>query len=89
MKPNRVVAVAGALISLALALLPVIANFDWRSTAGAIAGIVAVLGIVQKFLDGWQAHEERVWKYDPTGYVEASLPVAPAPAAPDQGDIGA
>ena len=57
MPTNRKVALAGALISLALALLPVILDFDWRSTAGVIAGIIAVLGIVQKFLEGWSNWE--------------------------------
>lgn len=73
---NRVVAVVSVLISLALAVLPVVANFDWTSTAGVIAGIVAVLGVVSKWLEGWQAHEAR-------------QPVpAVAPAEPDQGDAG-
>lgn len=77
MYTNRVVAVAAALISLALGVLPVVANFDWTSTAGVIAGIIAVLGIVQKWLEGWQAHEAR-------------QPItSAAPAHPDQGDAGA
>lgn len=57
---NRVVAVASALISLALAILPVVGNFDWQSTAGCIGGIIAVLGITQKWLDGWQKWEAQV-----------------------------
>lgn len=76
MYTNRVVAVAAALISLALAVLPVVANFDWTSTAGVIAGIVAVLGIVDRWLQGWQAHEAR-----------QSL-VLSQPPVPDQGDAG-
>jgi hypothetical protein len=59
MLPNRVAAVAAAVISLALGVLPVIGNFDWTSTAGAIAGIVAVLTVTQKWLDGYQKHEQR------------------------------
>lgn len=76
MQPNRIVAVIAALISLALALLPVIANFDATSTAGVIAGILAILGIVQKWLEGWQKHEAR----------EAVAPLVPP--TPDQGDAG-
>lgn len=57
--PNRVAAVVTALIALALAVLPVVGNFDWTSTAGCIAGVVAVLAIVQKWLDGYQKHEQR------------------------------
>jgi hypothetical protein len=55
--PNRVVAIATAVIALALGVLPVIANFDWTSTAGVIAGIIGVLGVTQKWLQGWQQHE--------------------------------
>lgn len=55
--PNRVVALATAGLSLVLAVLPVVGNFDWTSTAGAIAGLAAVAGIALKWLDGWQKHE--------------------------------
>jgi hypothetical protein len=55
--PNRVVALATALVSLVLAVLPVVGNFDWTSTAGALAGIIGVLTIASKWLTGWQAHE--------------------------------
>jgi hypothetical protein len=54
---QRIEALAGIIISLALAILPVVGNFDWTSTAGVLAGIVAVLGIVAKRLDGWQKDE--------------------------------
>jgi hypothetical protein len=59
MTPNRVVAVAASLVTLALAALPVLADMDWTSTAGILAGITAVLGIVLKWLTGWQQHEAR------------------------------
>jgi hypothetical protein len=57
---NRVVAVVSAALALTLAILPVLGNFDWQSSAGLIAGITAVLAITLKWLDGWQAHEGRV-----------------------------
>lgn len=57
MPANRIVALAGAIVTLILALLPVIADFDWRSTTGVVAGIIAVLGIVQQFLRGWSNWE--------------------------------
>lgn len=60
MPPNRIAVVVAAAITLALAALPVVADMDWTSTAGIVAGIVAVLGIVQKWLDGWQKHEDRI-----------------------------
>lgn len=56
---NRVVAVFSALLALALAILPVIGNFDWQSTAGILGGIIAILGITQTWLAGWQKHEAR------------------------------
>lgn len=54
---NRVVAIATAILSLGLAVLPVVGNFDWTSTAGVLAGVIAVLGIAAKWLDGWQKWE--------------------------------
>lgn len=72
MYTNRVVAIAAAVISLALAVLPVLADMDWTSTAGVIAGIIAVLGVAQTWLSGWQKHEAR------------TAVVVPA----DQGDVG-
>lgn len=59
MPANRKVALLGAAVSLALALAPVVADLDWTSTAGVLAGVVAVLGIVNRWLVGWQAHEAR------------------------------
>jgi predicted membrane channel-forming protein YqfA (hemolysin III family) len=74
---NRIVAIAATVISLALALLPVVANLDWTSTAGVIAGVLGVLGVTQKWLEGWQKHEAR-----------DALVVLPVPPEPDQGDAG-
>lgn len=54
---GRIVAVAAAVLSLVIAALPVAANFDWQSTAGAVAGITAVATITLKWLNGLQAHE--------------------------------
>lgn len=56
---NRVVAIATAILALILALVPVVGNFDWTSTAGVLAGIGAIAAIVVKWLDGWQKHEAR------------------------------
>lgn len=59
MSPNRVVAAATAVLSLTLAVLPVVVDMDWTSTAGVLAGIVAVVSVALKWLAGWQAHEQR------------------------------
>jgi hypothetical protein len=55
--PNRIVAIATALITLLLGLLPVIADMDWKSTAGIIAGLVALLAVSLQWLNGWQKWE--------------------------------
>lgn len=78
MAPNRVVAIAVAILTLILAILPTLASFDWTSTAGILAGIGGVAAVTLKWLDGWQLHEERT-----------SLPLDAAPAEPDKGDIHA
>lgn len=54
---NRVVAIATAVLTLALAVVPVVGNFDWTSTAGILAGIGAVAAIALRWLDGWQRWE--------------------------------
>jgi protein-S-isoprenylcysteine O-methyltransferase Ste14 len=56
---NRVVALATAILTLTLAIVPVVGNFDWTSTAGVLAGIGAVAAVALKWLGGWQAHEAR------------------------------
>jgi hypothetical protein len=57
MSLNRIVAVASGVLSLGLAVLPVIADMDWRSTAGIIAGIIAVLKLTDRWLEGWSRYE--------------------------------
>jgi hypothetical protein len=57
---NRVVAVSVSVLALILGLLPVIANFDWTSTAGIIGSLTVILGIVYKWLGGWQEHEKQI-----------------------------
>jgi len=63
MSVNRIVAIASVVLSLALAVLPVLADLDWTSTAGVIAGITAILSVTLKWLSGWQQHEaQEAWK---------------------------
>lgn len=57
--PNRIAIYLTTGAALAAALAPVVANLDWTSTAGVIAGISAITAVVYKWLGGWQAHEER------------------------------
>lgn len=80
MTPNRVVALATALFGLVAAVCVPLANLDWSSTAGVIAGIGAVALTANRWLIGWQGHEER------QAYNAAILPqTAPTP---DEGDAG-
>jgi uncharacterized membrane protein YdbT with pleckstrin-like domain len=85
---NRAEALAGVVISLALAILPVVGNFDWTSTAGVLAGIVAVLGIVNQRLRGWQMHEANLFyasqdvEQDPPEPPPLNVPPATPPGEP-------
>lgn len=79
MAPNRTVALATAVLTLALAVLPVIGDFDWTSTAGVLAGIVAVLGVALKWLEGWQRHEANL-AFDSHQIEEVLLDGADVPA---------
>jgi protein-S-isoprenylcysteine O-methyltransferase Ste14 len=57
--PNRVVATATAVLGLVAALAPVVADLDWTSTLGVVAGVGVVAAAALKWLDGWQKYEER------------------------------
>lgn len=78
MPTNRVVALTTALLTLVLAALPVLADMDWTSTAGIVAGIIAVLGIVNRWLAGWSNWEiAEVTATEPpidTGHPEVRVP---------------
>lgn len=53
----RVEALVGFICALILAVLPVLGNMDFQSTAGIIGGLIAVVGIVTTRLQGWQKWE--------------------------------
>ena len=55
--PNRIAVYLTSIAALAGALAPAVADLDLTSTAGVIAGLLALLGVVRKWLDGWQAYE--------------------------------
>lgn len=58
--PARVASLLAGVSALAAGLTPAVANLDTTSTAGCIAGAIAVLGVLQQFLIGQRAHEQRV-----------------------------
>lgn len=57
--PNRIAVYLTAAAALLAGLLPLVGNLDWQSTAGVIAGLIAILGVAIKWLDGWQKYEQR------------------------------
>ncbi len=57
--PNRIAVYLTSLAALLAALAPVVADLDLTSTIGVIGGLAAILGIVRKWLDGWQLYEAR------------------------------
>lgn len=57
MRPNRVALYIGAVAAFAAGLAPIVANLDWQSTAGVIAGLTALATYVNTFVIGQQKHE--------------------------------
>lgn len=56
--PNRVAVWLTSLAALSGALAPAVADLDLSSTVGIIGGLAVLLGVVRKWLDGWQAYEK-------------------------------
>lgn len=55
--PNRIAVYLTALASLAAALAPAVANLDLTSTGGVALGLLGLVAVVNRWLDGWQAYE--------------------------------
>ena len=85
-EPNRVVAGATAVLGLVAALAPVVADLDWTSTLGVIAGVGVVAAAAVKWLDGWQKFEERtaIELYSDGGLSDGDAEGAP----PAEGTVG-
>lgn len=58
--PNRLAVYLTIAAGLLAAVAPVVANLDLTSTAGVIAGLIAIVTVVSKWLTGWQATERTV-----------------------------
>jgi hypothetical protein len=71
---GRIIAIVSVVVGLIGAAAPVVANMDLSSTAGVVAGLVAVCTVVVKYLDGWQRYEERL----------DAAAAAPAPSADEE-----
>lgn len=59
MLPNRIALYMGAAAAFLGGLAPLVANLDWQSTAGLIAGLAAIATFVNTFVIGYQKHEAR------------------------------
>ena len=51
--PNRMAVYVSGVVALLAGLAPLIGNLDWESTAGVVAGLLAILAVVYKWLDNW------------------------------------
>jgi hypothetical protein len=68
MTPNRIAVYLTAIAALLGGLAPAVANLDLTSTIGIVAGLGTLLGVVYKWLEGWQ-------KYEAELPVEITVPV--------------
>lgn len=57
---NRLAAIFAVIAGVLGALAPIIADIDTESAAGLIAGLLAIVVTVDRFLRGSQAHEARM-----------------------------
>ena len=62
--PNRVAVYFTVVAAITGGLAPVLADLDLTSTAGVLAGVVAIVAVVQKFLAGWQQYESAIYQAD-------------------------
>ena len=51
--PNRLAVYLTAGAGLLAALAPIVADLDWESTAGVVAGVLAITGVVSVWLNNW------------------------------------
>lgn len=59
LSPSRVAAYTTAFAGLLAASAPIIGNLDLTSTAGVIAGVIAILGAYNTWAKGWREYESR------------------------------
>ena len=59
MNPNRIAVYLTAAAALITGVLAVWGELDWTSLVGILGSLGALLGVVVKWLTGWQQYEER------------------------------
>jgi hypothetical protein len=77
-KTPKVVLILSLVVGLVGAAVPAITTMDFSSSAGILAGLVAVSAVIVKYLDGWQKYEARLDAQPADGGD------APAEAEPEQ-----
>ena len=58
-QPNRIAVYLTGIAGLLTAVAPAVASLDTTSAVGAFVGFAGIVQIVDRYLKGWQAHEER------------------------------
>jgi len=57
---GRIVTILSLVVGFIGAAAPLVLNMDLSSTAGVVAGLVALSAVAVKYLDGWQKYEARL-----------------------------
>lgn len=57
--PNRIAVYLTSLLALIVGLTAILGDLDWTSVVGMLGSLTLILGVVIKWLDGWQKHESR------------------------------
>ena len=79
--PNRIATMLLLVFGMAAAALPVLANMDWTSTAGVLAGVAAACAALVTYLHGWQKDSvKNTEAYQP--HAAGGSSAAPPPEAP-------
>jgi hypothetical protein len=58
--PNRIAVYLTSVLALIVGITAILGDLDWTSIVGMLGSVALILGVVIKWLDGWQKHESRV-----------------------------
>jgi cytochrome c oxidase assembly factor CtaG len=59
LRPNRVAVYMTSAAGLLTAAAPIVADLDTSDVVGMASGLAAIVAVVDRFLRGWQRHEDR------------------------------
>jgi hypothetical protein len=57
---GRIVTIISLVVGFIGAAAPLVLDMDFSSTAGVVAGLIALSAVAVKYLDGWQKYEARL-----------------------------